>query len=210
MILQALTEYYERLAEQGIVSKPGWSTTKVSDAIVLDFDGKIIGVLPLKEVIIRGTKKMEVSRDCKVPQMVSRSSGIKANFLCDNAKYILGIVEKKKDGKESDKETEGVDEKELSRAFECFEAAKKLHLQILKQVQGDVAQAVCRFFETWNPRKAIENPIISQNWDELTAGGNVVFYINGKYAQEDHAVAMAWRKYVWKVMEQKNRLEDAW
>ena len=74
MILQALTEYYERLAEQGIVSKPGWSTTKVSDAIVLDFDGQIIGVLPLKEVIIRGTKKMEVSRDCKVPQMVSRSS----------------------------------------------------------------------------------------------------------------------------------------
>ena len=57
MILQALTEYYERLAEQGIVSKPGWSTTKVSDAIVLDFDGQIIGVLPLKEVIIRGTKK---------------------------------------------------------------------------------------------------------------------------------------------------------
>ena len=104
MILQALTEYYERLAEQGIVSKPGWSTTKVSDAIVLDFDGQIIGVLPLKEVIIRGTKKMEVSRDCKVPQMVSRSSGIKANFLCDNAKYILGIVEKKKDGKESDKD----------------------------------------------------------------------------------------------------------
>ena len=42
MILQALTEYYERLAEQGIVSKPGWSTTKVSDAIVLDFDGQII------------------------------------------------------------------------------------------------------------------------------------------------------------------------
>lgn len=64
----------------GIVSKPGWSTTKVSDAIVLDFDGQIIGVLPLKEVIIRGTKKMEVSRDCKVPQMVSRSSGIKANL----------------------------------------------------------------------------------------------------------------------------------
>ena len=49
MILQALTEYYERLAEQGIVSKPGWSTTKVSDAIVLDFDGQIIGVLPLKD-----------------------------------------------------------------------------------------------------------------------------------------------------------------
>ena len=194
MILQALTEYYERLAEQGIVSKPGWSTAKVSDAIVLDFDGQIIGVLPLKEVIIRGTKKMEVLRDCRVPQMVSRSSGIKANFLCDNAKYILGIVEKKKDGKESDKETEGVDEKELSRAFECFETAKKLHLQILKQVQGDVAQAVCRFFETWNPRKARENSIISQNWDELTAGGNLVFYINGKYAQEDHAVAMIWEK----------------
>lgn len=58
----------------------------------------------------------------------------------------LALLRRKRNGKESDKETEGVDEKELSRAFECFEAAKKLHLQILKQVQGDVAQAVCSFF----------------------------------------------------------------
>lgn len=96
MILQALTEYYERLAEQGIVSKPGWSTTKVSDAIVLDFDGQIIGVLPLKEVIIRGTKKMEVSRDCKVPQMVSRSSGIKANFLAIMQNIYLALLRRKR------------------------------------------------------------------------------------------------------------------
>ena len=26
-----------------------------------------------------------------VPQMVSRPSGVSANFLCDNSKYILGI-----------------------------------------------------------------------------------------------------------------------
>lgn len=26
-----------------------------------------------------------------VPEMVTRSSGVSANFLCDNAKYLLGI-----------------------------------------------------------------------------------------------------------------------
>lgn len=184
MILQALVEHYERLADQEIVSKPGWCTAKVSDAIVLDLNGHILGVLPLKEKVLRGKKEVEVSRECRVPQMVSRSSGIKANFLCDNSKYILGISEQNNDI--------AANEKEFSRNCDCFEAAKKLHLQILKETSGEVAQAVRLFFENWNPRAARENVIIDQNWDELTAGGNLVFYINGKYAHEDPAVVQTW------------------
>ena len=55
-----------------------------------------------------------------VPEMVTRSSGVSANFLCDNAKYLLGISQEK-------------DEKSKKRAKECFDAARERHLSILAQ-----------------------------------------------------------------------------
>ena len=49
-------------------------------------------------------------------EQVKRSSGVAANFLCDNSAYMLGI-----DG-------EGKPE----RAMQCFAAAKELHLAMLQ------------------------------------------------------------------------------
>lgn len=40
----------------------------------------------------RGKKKVWGAKPLNVPEMVTRSSGIAPNFLCDNAKYFLGIV----------------------------------------------------------------------------------------------------------------------
>ena len=42
MILQALAKYYENLAEEGKVPKPGWCSAKVSYAIRLGIDGKYL------------------------------------------------------------------------------------------------------------------------------------------------------------------------
>ena len=58
--------------------------------------------------------------------MVTRSSGVSANFLCDNAKYFLGI------------DIDGTSE----RTMECFQAAKNRHLSILKETDGVMAEAI--------------------------------------------------------------------
>lgn len=91
MILQALVKYYEELVQQGKAAKPGWCQAKVSHAIELNADGTIKTIISLKKEEQRGKKKVWVPEPLNVPEMVTRSSGIASNFLCDNAKYFLGI-----------------------------------------------------------------------------------------------------------------------
>lgn len=94
MILQALAKYYENLAEEGKVPKPGWCSAKVSYQINLSEEGDVKGISCLKTEEERGKKTVQVPQVFLVPEMVTRSSGVSANFLCDNAKYLLGISQK--------------------------------------------------------------------------------------------------------------------
>ena len=91
MILQALVRHYENLERQGTVSREGGCAATVSYGIALSPEGAIIGILPLKQEETRGKKTVLIPAVRMVPEMVTRSSGVSANFLCDNAKYLLGI-----------------------------------------------------------------------------------------------------------------------
>ena len=85
MILQALTEYYESLAARGEIARAGWTQVKVSYALVIDEQGQLTGLMPLKDEVMRGKKMVEVPRIYSLPQPVKRTAGIGANFLFDNA-----------------------------------------------------------------------------------------------------------------------------
>lgn len=178
MILQALVQHYERLVEQEIVAKPGWCHAKVSYAIELMADGTIKTILPLGEQDMRGKKSVWVPLIVCVPEMVTRSSGVAANFLCDNAKYILGI------------DQNGTNK----RVMECFEATKERHLSILKNVKGELAKAVSLYFEQWNPKLAQECTAVRENWDGLNEGGNIIFRMGIHDAQADEQIQLAWEK----------------
>ena len=91
MILQALVKYYEDLERQEKLPKQGWCQAKVSYGINLSTDGDIKNILWLKEERQTGKKQIWISQTMKVPAMLTRSSGVAANFLCDNSKYLLGI-----------------------------------------------------------------------------------------------------------------------
>ena len=106
-----------------------------------------------------------------VPEMVTRSSGVSANFLCDNAKYLLGISQE-------------TDEKSKKRAKECFDAARERHLSILAPGKSTMAK--------WNPEEAMEHPEIRDNWEEITDGSNLIFGMDMDYAQDDTEVKVAW------------------
>ena len=178
MILQALAKHYENLAAEGKVSKEGWCEAKVSYAIELMPDGKVKGFISLKTEDERGKKKVWVSTTRMVPQMVTRSSGVLPNFLCDNSKYMLGFD---KDGSSK-------------RVLECFQAAKEKHLELLEQAEGEMAASIKAFFETWNPEKEEEKLKESEIWEALTDGGNLIFYMNGCEAQEDEEIKELWNE----------------
>lgn len=176
MILQALVEHYEKLAEEGKVSREGWCHAKVSYGIHLSKEGEIKGIFWLKQKKEGGKKELWIPSPMMVPEMVTRSSGVSANFLCDNSKYLLGI------------DNEGTN----PRVLECFQAAKEKHLSILQGIEGDIAQAIRLYFENWNPEAAMECQEIKENWEEITDGGNLVFYIGEDYAQDDVEIRAAW------------------
>ena len=176
MILQALVKHYENLEKQGEVDQEGWCRAKVSYAVNLSKDGKIIGIVFLKEEKERGKKTVWLPKRIKVPEMVTRASGVAANFLCDNSKYILGI------------DAEGINQRVLDR----FEAAKKKHLALLRRTEGEMAQAVRCFFETWDPEKASENDEIREKWENITDGGNLIFCMGNNYAQNDPYIKATW------------------
>ena len=177
MILQALVHLYDELCKQGKIAEEGWGIAKVSHRIVLDEDGHLHGIVSAKKKVQRGKKEIEVPSEMIVPLPVTRSSGVKANFLCDNSSYFFGKDDKGKP----------------ARAKQCFEAAKEKHHQILDDCESKAAGSVLRFFDTWDVDKAAENPILKENWDDI-ATSNFIFQVDGRDVLEDEAVRAAWNR----------------
>lgn len=169
MILQSLVEYYDQLCKTnpGDVAQLGWSPRKVAFLIEIEEDGHLANLIPAED---------KSGWTFFVPEQVKRSSGIKANLLCDNASYLFGIDAK---GDEA-------------RAIKCFEASKERHLNFLDPLESDAAQAVFRFFETWDPTQAKENDVIAKAGKDLLAGGNLVFRYQGKLVLDDPVIRQAW------------------
>lgn len=180
MILQALVNYYETLQSAEKIAQQGWCQAKVSFALNLDEGGRLKGIISLKTENTVGKKKVVFPAIKTVPEMVTRSSGISANFLCDNSKYLLGI-----DAQGSGK-----------RVLECFEAAKNRHLEILKSAEGKFASSVKAFFLTWEPQRAKEYPALQEMWEEITGGGNLIFVMDDEDAQDDEEIRRAWKEFL--------------
>lgn len=179
MILQALVQYYETLEKEGKVARSGWCDAKVSFALELSLDGRLCRVIPLKIEKQRGKKTVMEPKKLRVPQMVTRSSGMASNFLCDNSSYILGIDNKGKP----------------ERAKKCFLCAKEKHQEILKDIDSPEANAILQYFESWDCEKALVNPLLSEFLEEIMAGANLVFWVCDDYAQKSKEIKEAWEKY---------------
>ncbi len=174
MILQALSEEYERLKNNPEEEIPlrGFSREKVYFSLILDKRGTLLQVEDL-----RNEKKM--AKTLIVPEVVKRSVNITANFMCDSTGYVLGC-----DNKENPE-----------RAMETFEAFKKLHHSIGDGINDDGMKAVLMFLDSWKP-EILEHSICWPVWAEL-AGMKIVFRLDGErsYVHESAAVKKAWLEY---------------
>ena len=175
MILQSLCNYYEQLLEthSGEIPEPGWCPRRIAFLLDLSPQGELRGIIP--------------SPDSKgwmhnVPEQVKRSSGVAANFLCDNSSYFLGMDDKGKP----------------ERTLKCFEASRDLHLEVLNNTDSVAAESVRAFFASWDPAIAIEHihSLASDDViEKMLSGGNLEFSINGDRVLEDTAVRRAWESF---------------
>ena len=63
----------------------------MSFALNISAEGELLDVLPQFAQEQRGKKTVEVPRSMVVPAQVKRAVNVAANFLWDNATYVLGI-----------------------------------------------------------------------------------------------------------------------
>ena len=179
MILQALTRYYEDLLQRGEIDSPGWAPARISYALCLDAEGRLVQIVPILEETELGKRTVLQPQPIPLPAAVKRTAGIASNFLWDNSAYLLGIGQKGKP--------------ERSRA--CFAAAAALHHAVLDGVDAPAARAILAYFDTWRPEQAAEHPALAGQMTEVTAGVNLLFRVDGQFPQEDAAVRAAWERY---------------
>ncbi|MDU1326163.1 MAG: type I-C CRISPR-associated protein Cas8c/Csd1 [Clostridiales bacterium] len=176
MILQALVKLYEDLAAQGKIARPGWSPVQVSWALCLDAGGRLIQVIPIPE---RQKNGGSTAQSMELPTPVARSVNIDSNFLWDHSGYLLGIDAKGKP----------------ERSRQCFDACRRLHEQILDGVDSPISRAILAYFSQWQPARAAEHPALSDCLEEVRKGANLVFRVEGRFAQEDAAIRAAWQNH---------------
>lgn len=185
MILQALTAYYEQLVRQGKLSAPGWDDSfKVSYELRLNDAGQLLRVVSLLTEKTVGKKTVLAPRAMRVPAHEKRSSGIAANFLCDNSTYLLGADEKGKP----------------ERAADCFKACAKLHHTILDGVDSPAARALLAYFDSWDPTQASTHPLLAEQWKEITGNANLIFGYEAadhshSFVNDDPAIQNAWQTH---------------
>lgn len=176
MILQELTAFYERLAQQpdasDTIPSPGWSKESVSWAIILGLQGDVKGVLPLG---IQDGKGKQRPLEMLVPEHDGRSGkSPKAYFLCDKASYLLGI---------------GAKEGDASR-----ERSRTLHHEVLDSCDDDGAQAILGFFDNPRPLGMIEDSLAQ----DFAVGKMMVFCLEraGSFIHDRVAIRDAWARYL--------------
>ena len=191
MILQSLVAYYETLARQGAIAKPGWGDYKISYAVNLNQQGEVIGILSLEKEVMRGKKTVSVPTVHMLPEGVKKSSGIRPQFLWANAAYCLGLP---KDMKTADMAEDAAAKwkKEKKRSIACFEAMKKYHLDILEAVHTPSAEALKRFFTTWKPETAENHPVLKPYLATNLLTANVMYAVEGVFVKDDETIRAAW------------------
>lgn len=160
MILQALNSYYQRMLDDPEAAMPAFGTSveSISFALVLGKDGSLIDIEDLRE----GSGKTLKPRKLPVPAAVTRTSGVKANFIWDKAAYIFGA------------DADGATEKNRER-FMAF-------CQLLAEVCGDLQDsgylAVQRFLGSWVIEQAVEMVSRFAAWEDV-CNANLVFRLDG-------------------------------
>ena len=169
MILTALNDYYQRLADEDKVPLPGFSSEKVSFCLIFSQEGK-----PLQVVDLRDTSgKKPRPSPCQVPVDKRRTSGIHAYPLWDKTAYSLGV-------------TAG----EGKRLADEHAAFKARQLALFGESDDPDLMAFLRLLDQWQPEQLSELP----GYSEEVLDTNVIFRLDGQrqYLHENREARRLW------------------
>jgi CRISPR-associated protein Csd1 len=173
MILQRLTDYYDRLAADpnDPMTPSGFSREKISFALVLNPDGSDAQLVDLRDQ--QGKKFFP--RMMPVPDRGGRSgTSLKPNFLWDNSGYVLG------------RDSKGNSE----RSRQAFESFRDFHRHMAETIQDEELDAVVKFLSGWCPDRVEMFPLFEEAVDK-----NIVFRLKGRthFVHQSPTVIREWK-----------------
>ena len=155
MILQALKDYYDRVAADpdSDIAPEGWEMKEIPFIIVLDNNGSLVQIEDTRQ----GEGKKKRAKAFLVPKGEKKTIAVIANLLWDAAGYVFGITSKKK--------TKGKDEKELEKLLERAKSQKEAFINRLEAELGHIQRVklIIDFL-----KKATEEQLSKQqHWQEI-------------------------------------------
>lgn len=188
MIIQSLVKRYENLANEGKLPLMGWGNEKISYGLKLDDNGKITEVVDIRTEVKKGKRQVLMPTVMMLPERVERSNNLIANFLYDNAIYLLGLDSKG----------------DLAKSIQKFQVAREKHLNILEKCNSKMAVAIKKFFEAWKPSEIRDCEVLKDVLEDIKES-NLTFMMGDTLAVDDADIKAAYKNYL---EEKQDSLEE--
>lgn len=166
MILQALTQYYQRKADNGSdIAPQGFEYKQIPFIIVIDKDGNFVQLEDTRDVDIKNKKTK--AKTYLVPLSSSRSakgSADIANLLWDNYGYVLAVpkVDKKKSEEQLQQWAERQNKAFKTKIEQVSETlSEHIGISAVKQFYSNNQMDVVKQAQNWNDCLKIKDALMS-------------------------------------------------
>lgn len=173
MLIKALCDYYDVLAEKDLVLPDGYYEVPIKYVIVLTPDGKIDSIISCQKTVEQSQKNGKI-KEKLVPQTMrfpkrTEKPGIKSNTIEHRPLYIFGLnLEKDKLNPED----------RTGKAEKSHRAFVEQNLRFLEGLSSPVIDAFRNFLINWKPEEETENEHILDLGKDY-AGAGFAFSLSG-------------------------------
>ena len=152
MLIKALSDYYDILAEKGKILPDGYSKVNIHYLICLTEEGKIEEIIDCQEKVQNKTDKGKmkekwIPRTEKMPKRTEKT-GIDSNIIEHRPLYIFGL------NLEGERLTPDDRTGKARKSHEVFVTS---NLEFLEGINTPVGNAYRNFLKTWNPEEETRN-----------------------------------------------------
>lgn len=175
MLISALCDYYDVLAQKGLVLPDGYSGVGIHALISLTEDGEVESIVDCQEIEITTVKNKPKERKVPKPVMLPKrteKTAIDANIIEHRPLYIFGLNYDAKSATLS-----ASDDKD--KAKKSHDAFVGKNLEFIEGIDTPLVNAYRSFIKTWRPEEQERNEILL-GAGKLLVTGKFAFCLAGR------------------------------
>ncbi len=191
MLIKALCDYYDVLAEKGLVVPDGYSAVPIKYKIVLTPEGKIDKIISCQKTELQPQKNGK-EKEILVPERMyfpkrTEKPGIESNTIEHRPLYIFGLNREKDSLNPQDR---------TGKAVKSHQAFVDRNLEFIDGINSSIVDAFRHFLQSWKPEAETENRYILDLGKDY-AGAGFAFCLVGNpdlLLQDDPLIKAKWER----------------